>query len=127
VLLSFVLAGTLAGVAGVLAISATGSADPQAGPNYLLPALSAAFLGATAIVPGRFNVLGTLLAVYFLAFTINGLNFLGFPSELEAIFNGTATINAVPLKIGMKESLFMDACGQSIARKAYGKKEHHHH
>ena len=99
VVISFVLSGALAAVAGVMVIGATGSANPQAGPNYLLPALSAAFLGATTVTPGRFNVVGTVLAVYFLATTINGLTFLGFSSDLEAVFNGAALISAVGLSV----------------------------
>jgi ribose transport system permease protein len=36
------------------------------------PALSAAFLGATAIRPGTLNVVGTLLGVLLVAVSVNG-------------------------------------------------------
>jgi ribose transport system permease protein len=63
---SFVVAGLFAGLAGVVLAGTVGSADPTVGTTFLLPAYSAAFLGATTITPGRFNPIGTLVAVYFL-------------------------------------------------------------
>jgi ribose transport system permease protein len=62
-----------------------------------MPALSAAFLGATSIHPGRFNVPGTILAVFFLATSVSGLSLLGVDNWVEAIFNGTALVIAVAL------------------------------
>ena len=53
----------------------------------------------STVTPGRFNVVGTVLAVYFLATSINGLTFLGFSSDLEAVFNGAALISAVGLSV----------------------------
>lgn len=95
VVASFVAAGALSGLAGVLSVAYNGNANPQLGTAYLLPALAAAFLGATSIRPGRFNVAGTVVAIFFLAFTVNGLNLLGVSTDLESIFNGTALIVAV--------------------------------
>ncbi|OZC62844.1 hypothetical protein CH267_00380 [Rhodococcus sp. 06-621-2] len=60
---TFVASGTLAGVAGVLLIAKNGNASPQTGAGFMLLAISAALLGATAIKPGRFNVIGTLVAI----------------------------------------------------------------
>ena len=42
-------------------------------PTYLLPTVSAVFLGTAVIRPGRFNPLGTLIGVYFLETGILGL------------------------------------------------------
>jgi len=95
--LSFVLAGALAGVAGVVLCARTGGANPNDGPDYLFPALVAAFLGTTAIRPGRFNVWGTLLAVFFVAVTVNGLSLSGAQPWVQPVFNGVALIIAVAL------------------------------
>ena len=97
VVASFVMAGALAGIAGVLSVAANGVADPQSGATLLLPALAAAFLGATTIRPGRFNVAGTMLAIFFLAFTVNGLNLLGVSNAIESVFNGAALVIAVSI------------------------------
>jgi ribose transport system permease protein len=74
---TFVAAGALAGAAGVLQVSLSGGADPRLGENFTLPALAAAFLSAAAIKPGRYNVGGTLVAIFFLATINNGLNLAG--------------------------------------------------
>src|SRR6476619_2674802 len=42
---SFVVAGALSSIAGVLSCSILGSANPNIGINYLLPAFAAVFLG----------------------------------------------------------------------------------
>ena len=79
-------------LAGVL-----GSADPTAATGYLLPPFAAAFLGATAIEPGRFNPLGAFIAVYFLVTGIVGLEILGFSGWIEQVFYGGALVVAVTL------------------------------
>jgi ribose transport system permease protein len=96
VLLAFVLSGTLAGVAGVLLVANSGGGNPQAGQIIdTLQALAAAYLGATAIKPGRFNVLGTMIAIYFLAFTVTGLSLAGVADWINSVFDGGALFVAV--------------------------------
>lgn len=94
---SFVVGGALAGIAGLLQVGYSGQANPAVGPNFTLPALAAAFLGASAIRPGRYNVGGTLIAIYFLATAISGLNFVGLGRGIEPLFNGAALIVGVGL------------------------------
>ena len=93
----FVLGGLIAGLAGVLFVGTTGSADPTASGPYLLPAYAAVFLGATTIKPGRFNALGVGIAVYFLATGVNGLQLLGADNYVQQLFYGAALIAAVVL------------------------------
>jgi ribose transport system permease protein len=95
IVLSFVGCGALAAIAGVIIASNLGSGQPTLGPTYLLPAYAGAFLGATTIRPGRFNVGGTLIAVYLLAATVTGLQQLGAADWVESLFNGGALIVAV--------------------------------
>ena len=98
VMLSFILSGTLAALAGVLLVARNGGASPQVGTvSDSLQALTAAFLGATAIRPGRFNVVGTLVAVFFLAFCITGLSLAGVASWINDVFTGTVLFVAVLL------------------------------
>ena len=52
--------------------------DPSNSVTYLLPTVSAVFLGTAVIQPGRFNPIGTLVGVYFLATGILGLQELGY-------------------------------------------------
>lgn len=94
---SFAVGGALAGVAGLLQVGYSGQANPAVGPNFTLPALAAALLGASAIKPGRYNVGGTLVAIYFLAVTVVGLNLVGLGRGIDPIFNGAALIVGVGL------------------------------
>jgi ribose transport system permease protein len=69
------------------------------GPTLLLPAFAAAFLGSTQLQPGKFNVWGTLLAIYVLATGVQGLQLVSGASWLSDMFNGVALIVAVALSI----------------------------
>jgi ribose transport system permease protein len=95
--LSFVAAGVIASLAGILYVGTTGSADPLSGLTYLLPAFAAAFLGATSIVPGRFNPWGSFVAVYFLVSGITGLTILGVDTFVQNLFYGGGLVIAVAL------------------------------
>lgn len=93
---AFVLAGALAGLAGVLLVAKNGSASPEAGNvTDTLQALAACYLGATSIRPGRFNVLGAILAVYFIGFSVSGLAIAGVQSWISQVFSGAALFIAV--------------------------------
>jgi ribose transport system permease protein len=92
------VAGSLvAAAAGVLAAGTAGAADPTAGPTYLLPAFAAAFLGSTAITPGRFNAIGTFCAVYFLQTGVAGLGLVGWSGWVDQVFYGGSLIVAVAM------------------------------
>jgi ribose transport system permease protein len=94
-LLTYVLSGIFAGAAGALLVARLGGANPSTGFDYTLPALGAVFLGATAIRPGRFNTLGTLIAIFFLAALSSGLSLYGAPSYAQSYINGAALIVGV--------------------------------
>lgn len=90
-----VASGVLAALGGVIYAGLLGAADPFSGLNFLLPAFAAAYLGATAIIPGRFNPWGAVISVYFLSTGITGLTMLGIPLWVTSAFNGAALILAV--------------------------------
>jgi len=94
----------LASIAGVLYAGTSGSADPNSGDSFLLPAFAAAFLGSTSIVPGRFNAWGSFAAVYFLVTGINGLSLMGIQVFIQNLFYGGALIIAVALSILVRRS-----------------------
>ncbi|WP_196804165.1 ABC transporter permease [Marmoricola sp. URHB0036] len=92
---TFVIAGALCGAAGVLQVARAGGANPHLADSILLPALAAAFLSAAAVRPGRYNVGGVLVSVYFLAVLNNGLNLAGAPEYVSNFVNGGALIVGV--------------------------------
>lgn len=96
--MSFVMAGGLAGLAGTLFVSLTGP-SVSFGASLVLPAFAAVFLGSTQFRPGRFNVLGTLLAIIVLATGVLGLQLLTSLVWINDMFNGVAVIAAVALAV----------------------------
>lgn len=96
---SFLAAGVLSGLAGVLIVGIQGGASPQLGPNFTLPAIAATFLGATTIRPGTYNIQGTFAAVFFLAACVNGLTLLGAQAWVNSLFTGLALLIAVALSM----------------------------
>ena len=95
---SLTISGTVAGVAGVLFASLSGP-SLGFGQTLLLPAFAAVFLGSTQLSPGRFNVWGTLLAIFVLATGATGLQLLSGAQWVSDLFNGLALIGAVALAV----------------------------
>lgn len=94
---ALIASSVLAAFAGVLYTGMRGVADPSSALAFLLPAFAAAFLGSTAIYPGRFNAIGAFVAVYFLSTGIMGLNFLGVDSFVTNLFYGGGLVIAVAI------------------------------
>jgi len=94
---ALIASGVIAAFAGVLYTGMRGAADPSSALAFLLPAFAAAFLGSTAIYPGRFNAPGAFVAVFFLSTGIMGLNFLGVDSFVQNLFYGGGLVIAVSI------------------------------
>ena len=96
---AFLVAGIISAFAGIVLQSQLQVGQSSVGQEYLLPAFTAALLGATSVRPGRVNVWGTILAVGVLAVTVAGLNQIGAPFFVEPIFDGAMLILAVGLAV----------------------------
>jgi ribose transport system permease protein len=92
---SFIASSLLAGIGGVLLLAQAGGATPDAGSTLLFPAFTAVFLGMATIRPGQPNVIGTVLAVLFLAAALSGLTMAGIASWVSDVFDGLALLVAV--------------------------------
>ncbi|WP_200847116.1 ABC transporter permease [Microbacterium sp. 18062] len=92
---SFIAAGALGGIIGVLFSGYLGAIDPSVGSQFMLQPFAAAFLGATAISIGRFNALGTVIALYTLTVGITALQIVGAQTWVSNVFYGLALIGAV--------------------------------
>lgn len=92
---AYAVAGLICGLGGVVLVAGLGSYDSVSSQQLLLPAFSAVFLGTAIIQPGQFNPLGTVIAVYFLATGILGLQILGLTGWVSNVFYGAALIIAV--------------------------------
>ena len=94
-IIAFAIAGLLVAIGAVFDLGQSGAANPGFGPDLLLPAYAAAFLGVTSYRPGYYNIPGAIVAIVLLAVGFNGLNLLGAPFWVQPIFNGAVLIIAV--------------------------------
>lgn len=91
----YTIAGILYAIAGLLLISRTGVADPQAGQDANLESITAVVLGGTSLFGGRGNVLGTLLGALIVGVFRNGLTLTGVPPIYQWLITGVLVILAV--------------------------------
>jgi ribose transport system permease protein len=94
---SFVAAGLISGVGAIIAAAALGGYDASNSESYLLPVFAAVFLSTAIFEPGRFNPLGTMVGIYFLATGILGLQLLGLQSWVSQVFYGGILVIAVTI------------------------------
>jgi ribose transport system permease protein len=97
---AFVVSGVIAAFAGVVQAAVLGSGNPQVGASFLLPAFAAVFLGGTILYVGRYNVIGTVVAVLLLSALVGGLTQLGVPFYIGPLLKGLVLLAAVALTTG---------------------------
>jgi ribose transport system permease protein len=97
---ALITSGILSSAAGVAFTMQLGTASFGAGNSYLLPAFAGAFLGSTQIKPGRFNVPGTIVAIYLVAVGVKGLQ-LRFPQYawIAELVDGVILLVAVGVAV----------------------------
>lgn len=89
---AMVASGLLAGIAGLILAGQSDGANVTETSGYLLPAFAAAFLGTSAITPGRFNALGTFIAMYVLGAATIGLDEAGVANWTSYVFDGALLV-----------------------------------
>lgn len=102
--ISLVISGTLAALAGTVFASLFGP-SLSFGQGLLLPAFAAAFLGSTQLKRGRFNVWGTMIAIYVLATGVQGFQLVTGVQWLSDMFNGAALIVAVAFAVWRQDAI----------------------
>lgn len=99
IVMAFVLCGMIAAVTGIVTASQLTAGQPSLGASYLLPAYAGAFLGATTVNPGQFNVWGTVIGAFLLGAGVTGLQQIGIASYVQDYFNGGALLIAVAASV----------------------------
>jgi ribose transport system permease protein len=95
--LAFVVSAVASWLAGLFLFGQSGSADATFGTGYLLTVIAAVFLGYTAIQPGRYNALGSLVGMLVLAVGTTGIEVLAAPIWLTDVFSGSILFVAVAI------------------------------
>jgi len=94
-LVVYVVAGALYGVASLLSVARTGVGDPNAGQTENLDAITAVVLGGTSLFGGRGVVLGSLVGALIVGVFRNGLTLMGVSSIYQVLVTGVLVILAV--------------------------------
>jgi ribose transport system permease protein len=91
----YTLAGTFAGLAGVVIASRLNSAQPALGAGYELDAIAAVVIGGTSLSGGEGTILGTVIGAFVISVLTNGLRILSVPQEWQIVITGAIVILAV--------------------------------
>jgi ribose/xylose/arabinose/galactoside ABC-type transport system permease subunit len=91
----YVIAGTLAGLGGLLLSSRIACGSPVAGVGYELDAIAACVIGGTSTTGGTGKLLGTIVGVFIIGVMSNGLDMMGVSSYYQSIIKGMIIILAV--------------------------------
>jgi ribose transport system permease protein len=92
---SFVIAGVLAGLAGLILTSQLRAASPVAALGLELSAVAAVVLGGTSLSGGRGSIVGTILGLLVLGVVDNGLIMLNMSSFWQEVARGVVLVLAV--------------------------------
>lgn len=93
----YVISGALAGVAGILAISRIGSAEPAANTAILLNSVAAVVLGGVSLFGGRGSIFGPFIATLLLQSLLNGLTVIGVAAYYQYLSIGLVVILSASL------------------------------
>jgi ABC-type sugar transport system ATPase subunit/ribose/xylose/arabinose/galactoside ABC-type transport system permease subunit len=92
---AYVLAGTLAAVAGLFTLARFGAADPRTGAGLEFASITAVVAGGVSLVGGRGTVWGALAGVGILSLVANMLNQLRVQSYWQQVVTGLIILAAV--------------------------------
>jgi ribose transport system permease protein len=100
-LLTYVIAGTFYGAAGVFLTAQTGSGDPTVGPPMLLSIFAAVVLGGTALAGGTGGCVGTVFGSFTLMLIVNLLLVYNISPYFSTVVEGGLLIlAAIALSVG---------------------------
>lgn len=101
--LCYTISGVLAGLAGIIFTSKTGSAQSNIGIGYETDAVAACVLGGVSMSGGIATAPGVLLGAIIIGCIYNGMNFMRIDSYWQSLAKGAVIIGAVMLDMVMNK------------------------
>jgi putative multiple sugar transport system permease protein len=103
--LVFVNMGVLAALAGVVYAARLNAGVPQAGVNFELEAIAAAFIGGASMSGGVGTVLGAVIGGLVLGVLNNGMSLVGIGSDYQQVIKGLVLLAAVGFDVWNKRKV----------------------
>jgi len=97
ILITHMLSGLLAGLAGLMMASRLASAIPLIGQDWVLPSFAAAAIGGTLLTGGIVSVVGTVLGGILVETVRSGLTLMSAASYWVGILTGVVLLAAILL------------------------------
>ncbi len=95
----FAVSGLLAGFAAILVVARLASAQPTIGESWLLPTISAAVIGGTALTGGEGSPVGTVIGAAIMVVLENAIVMLSISPYWQTVVIGGAVIVAVGVDV----------------------------
>lgn len=93
----YVLAGALAGLAGVFQLGRVGVGDPTSALGLELDVIAAVVIGGASLNGGKGSILGSLLGALLMTALATGCNLVGVPTYVQEILIGSIIVAAVAM------------------------------
>lgn len=100
---SYMLAGVLTAISGIVLISRLNSGSPTAGDGYALDAIASTVIGGSSLNGGVGTATGTLVGAIIMGLISNILNLMGIQSYVQQVVKGVIIILAVILDVQSKK------------------------
>ncbi|GAA4870331.1 multiple monosaccharide ABC transporter permease [Kitasatospora terrestris] len=105
VFLAFVNMGVLAALAGLVFAARLNAGTPQAGINFELEAIAAAFIGGASATGGVGTVLGAIIGGLVLGVLNNGMSIVGVGTDYQQVIKGLVLLAAVGFDVYNKRKV----------------------
>ncbi len=94
-IMTFVIGGVMAALAGIIYASRLNSATPLAGQGYELDAIASCVIGGTSVSGGEGSIIGTMIGVLLLNVVSNMFNLLGIQVYVQYLIKGIIILTVV--------------------------------
>ena len=102
-IISHMMSGLMAGLAGIMVTARVASATPTAGTSYEMDAIAAAVIGGISLRGGEGQVLFTIVGAVIIGMLNNILNLMNVSSYYQTIIKGVVILIAVLLDAKSKD------------------------